>query len=170
MARIKRVASADKVRFAREQRRNPTRAEKALWQALRRRALGVKFRRQHPIGEFVLDFYCEEARLAVEIDGPVHAGQVGYDRWRDEQIGERKIRVLRVASGDVEADVRGVLERIKACLTPGPSPSPAEAGSGEGSNDERQRRAASPPAPLPRDLAAPSAQRRCASGEGGNGS
>ncbi len=118
MSRIKRVASADKVRFAREQRQNPTRAEEALWEVLRDRPLGMKFRRQHPIGKFVLDFYCEEARLAVEIDGPDHAAQANYDDWRDEQLGQRGIRVLRIASEDVEKDMRRVLERIKARLTP----------------------------------------------------
>ena len=118
MSRIKRVASADKVRFAREQREKPTRAEEVLWEVLRDRALGVKFRRQHPVGRYVLDFYCDEARLAVEIDGPDHAAQANYDDWRDEQLGRRGIRVLRIASEDVERNLRSVLERIKESLTP----------------------------------------------------
>jgi leucyl-tRNA synthetase len=118
VSRIKQAASADKIRFAREQRREPTQAEHMLWEALRGASLQPKFRRQHPIGDFVLDFYCDEARLALEIDGPDHALQADYDGWRDEQLGRRGIRVLRIRSEEVEGDLGGVLERIKASLTP----------------------------------------------------
>jgi very-short-patch-repair endonuclease len=114
--RVEGVADAGKVAFAREQRKKPTASEAALWQALRATQLGVRFRRQHPIGEFVLDFYCAEACLAVEVDGPVHDERPGYDEWRDERLAGWGIRVLRVADGEIKADLPGVLARIRATL------------------------------------------------------
>jgi len=110
------VADAGKVAFAREQRKKPTASEAVLWQALRGAQLGARFRRQHPIGDFVLDFYCAEACLAVEIDGPVHDGRPGYDEWRDEQLVGWGIRVLRVPDDEVRADLPGVLTRIREHL------------------------------------------------------
>ena len=118
MPRVKRAASRQKVQFAREQRRSPTRSEQVLWAVLRDDALGPRFRRQHPIGDFVLDFYCDDARLAVEVDGPTHAERPGYDEWRDERLAREGIRVLRVAANDVDADVGAVVERIRRSLTP----------------------------------------------------
>ena len=109
---IKGVADRAKVRFAREQRKDPTRAERVLWEALRRKQLGVGFRRQHPIGHFVLDFYCAKARLAVEVDGPVHDEQEEYDRWRDEELVKWGIEVLRVRDARVHRDLSGILGEI----------------------------------------------------------
>ncbi len=116
---VRKVAGAHKVKFARGQRREPTQSESRLWQELRRRQLGFRFRRQHPIGEFILDFYCGEVRLAVEIDGPVHDSQQGYDRYRNERLLERGIRVLRIADEDVARDLDGVLSRIREALEVG---------------------------------------------------
>ena len=110
------VADADKVMFAREQRAQATRGEEALWEALRGRKLGVKFRRQHAIGDFVLDFYCAEARLAVEIDGPVHQKQAGYDAWRDGQLAEHGVRTLRFSDSEVCDSLEQVLARIREAL------------------------------------------------------
>ena len=118
MPRVIRSASADKVHFARDQRHKPTRAEELLWSALRSSALGVRFRRQHAVGDFVLDFYCDEARLAVEIDGPDHANRANYDVWRDERLAELGIRVMRIRPEAVEKDLSKVLERIREGLTP----------------------------------------------------
>ncbi len=114
------VADRDKVAFAREQRREPTRAEDLLWHALRRRQLGMRFRRQHPIDDFVLDLYCGEAQLAVEVDGPVHAEQEGYDHYRDECLQSRGIRVLRVPEARVREDLPGVLRAIREALEESP--------------------------------------------------
>jgi very-short-patch-repair endonuclease len=63
---VRRVAARDKVHFAREQRREPTRTEDRLWELLRDNGLGFKIRRQHPFRDFVLDFYCQPAKLCVE--------------------------------------------------------------------------------------------------------
>ncbi len=123
--RVVGVARRDKVAFAREQRRQPTRAEKRLWNALRNRQLGQKFRRQHPIGDFVLDFYCARAALAIEIDGPAHARQSRSDEWRDAQLKRIGIRVLRLPEEQVNSNLPGVLKAIKCALTgltPNPSP------------------------------------------------
>ena len=110
------VTNRAKVEFAREQRGAATRAEMMLWEAVRRKRLGVRMRRQHPINDFVLDFYCAEARLAIEIDGPVHAEQKGYDRARDEQLAEWGIRTLRVPEDRVREDLPAVLEEIRGAL------------------------------------------------------
>ncbi len=113
---VRHTADEGKVEFAREQRREPTWSENELWQHLRRKALGVRFRRQHPIGDYVLDFYCAKARLAIEIDGPLHEAQRGYDRVRDEWLATRGIRVLRVTDGEVKTDLESVLKKIKSAL------------------------------------------------------
>jgi very-short-patch-repair endonuclease len=86
-----------------------------LWRRLRRRNVhGMKFRRQHPVGGFILDFFCEEANLAVELDGGGHAeaGQTGCDARRTEKLEELGIRVLRFWNMDVLLNADGVLQRI----------------------------------------------------------
>jgi very-short-patch-repair endonuclease len=103
------------VQAAREQRRQPTPAEKKLWDALRgRRLAGLKFRRQHPYGQFVLDAFCVEHQLEVEVDGDVHddLAQAARDAERTKFLKERGIRVLRVSNEEVESDLRDVLRRI----------------------------------------------------------
>ncbi len=110
---VKSVSEPGKVSFAREQRRQPTEAECILWQCLRNCGLGVRFRRQHPFEGFVLDFYSAEQRLAVEIDGPVHEEQRGYDEWRDGQLSQHSIRVLRIPEAMVSNDLDEVLGIIR---------------------------------------------------------
>ena len=113
------------LRAARDLRRSQTRSEALLWDRLRARRLdGLKFRRQHPLGPFVLDFYCESARLAVEVDGAVHdsATARAHDRERATLIEAADIRVVRVRAERVELDIEAVLLVIRAALTPGPSP------------------------------------------------
>jgi type I restriction enzyme M protein len=118
---------------ARAMRKLPTEAEKKLWEVLRRHKLdGLYFRRQRPVGIFILDFYCEERRLAIEVDGGVHADsqQRRYDKFRTEFLAERGIRILRFRNKDVLEDLDWVLAEInKQALSLGPSPVP-----GEGSN------------------------------------
>ena len=88
---------ADLLGKAREQRKYMTPAEKKLWSKIRGKALGVKFRRQHPINRFIADFYCHEARLIVEVDGGYHEeeDQQAYDRGRTRELEEFGIRVIR---------------------------------------------------------------------------
>ena len=77
-------------------RKEPTRSESLLWSALRNRRLASrKFRRQHPVGRFILDFYCHEERLAVEVDGPVHETQRQVDGERQQILESMGIRFLQ---------------------------------------------------------------------------
>jgi very-short-patch-repair endonuclease len=108
---------------ARELRKIPTEAEKALWKALRRDQLGVSFRRQHPIGRYVLDFYCASVGLAVEVDGGQHAegSQRENDRRRDQWLSANGIRMLRFWNNEVLSNLQGVLQTIVMELKKTPS-------------------------------------------------
>ena len=117
---------------AREFRKTSTASEDRLWQALRMGRLhGAKFRRQHPIGPFVVDFFCPKHGLIVEVDGPIHDTQQEHDRARQALLEACGYRVLRVSASDVETDLNAVLGRIAANLNELDviSPSPLE---GEG--------------------------------------
>jgi len=102
---------------ARQLRREQTPAEALLWEHLRNRRLkGLKFRRQHPVGRFVADFYCAQHRLIVELDGAVHRMQGEYDALRTEELERDGYRVIRFTDNQVERDLEWVLERIaEAC-------------------------------------------------------
>jgi len=98
---------------ARQLRRQETDAERRLWSRLRNRALGVKFRRQHPIGPYVVDFCCLEAGLVVELDGSQHAEeQLDHDRQRTAFLGRQGFRVVRFWNNELCEDFEQVLERI----------------------------------------------------------
>jgi very-short-patch-repair endonuclease len=104
-------------RFARALRRNPTDAERELWNYLRAGRLnGFKFRRQRPFGPYVLDFVCLEARVAIELDGSQHAEQISYDEHRDAFVRSYGFRILRFWNGDVMAKTEMVLETIYQAL------------------------------------------------------
>lgn len=113
---------------AREMRKNQTVAEEILWQCLRSRQLnGLKFRRQHNIGQYIADFYCHDARLVVELDGAVHASQRERDQDRDQWMRANGFTVMRFRNEEVFEDVIGVLGKILEvakveALTPSPSP------------------------------------------------
>jgi putative DNA methylase len=119
---------------ARQFRKEPTLSEGLLWQALRNRKLdGYKFRRQQSIGTFVVDFFCGEKRLVVEVDGLIHESQVEADRQRQELLKSLGLRFVRLKSGQVETDLVGCLEVIRAALAedphpPAPSPKGREGG------------------------------------------
>ena len=103
---------------ARDFRHPLTPPEAKVWQAVRKRQLGFKIRRQHPIGRFIADFYCAEARLVIEIDGDTHAApdQAAYDSARTAWLEERGYKVIRFQAGEVDRNLQGVLRRIKeAC-------------------------------------------------------
>ena len=105
---------------AKEMRGNLTPPEARLWQALRRRSLdGLKFRRQHPIGPFILDFYCVSAKLAVEIDGSVHTLGVNpaRDERRDLWLERRGVTVLRIEARHVRDKLEAVLTEISRAAT-----------------------------------------------------
>jgi len=100
---------------AKEMRKNLTPPEARLWQALRRRGLeGLKFRRQHPIGPFILDFYCVSAKLGVEIDGAVHTlgDNPARDENRDLWLERHGVTVLRIEARYVRDQLDAVLTEI----------------------------------------------------------
>jgi very-short-patch-repair endonuclease len=90
--------------------------EVLLWRLLRQRPYGLKFRRQHETGPYVLDFYCLDARLAIEIDGMIHndPAQAEHDIRRNEWLEKHGIETLRVPASDVLADVTEAAEAIVA--------------------------------------------------------
>jgi very-short-patch-repair endonuclease len=101
--------------LAAQLRKERTPSEDILWQALRNRQLeGRKFRRQNPIGAFVVDFYCSEEQLAVEVDGLIHETQREADKLRQEIIESLGVRFVRVTAEQVERDLPGVLAEIRA--------------------------------------------------------
>ena len=98
---------------ARHLRREQSPPEGVLWSRLRDRAVGFKFRRQHPIAGYVLDFHCDEARLGVEVDGiDAHEGRAGRDAARDARIERCGVRVIRFAAVDVSRNLDGVVLTI----------------------------------------------------------
>lgn len=107
---------------ARELRKNPTLAEDTLWQRLRHGKLGVKFRRQHRIDRFIVDFYAREPRLIIEVDGPIHETQQEYDAWRQSVLEHLGYRVLRFTNDDVLENVEGVIQVIREAIAGEPHP------------------------------------------------
>ncbi len=98
---------------ARELRQPQTPAEQKLWSRLRDRQLdGFKIRRQHPIERFVIDFYCAEAKLCIEIDGDSHAEQVEYDQARTAYLNELGYTVIRFTNREVFGQLEAVLQAI----------------------------------------------------------
>ena len=99
---------------AREMRRKPTAGEARLWHRLRGRQLGVRFRRQEPIGPYVADFVCKSTRLVVEVDGPTH--QLQHDLDRDAAMLSRGYRILRFTDQEVYEDIDAVVDAIARAL------------------------------------------------------
>ena len=100
--------------IARDLRRKSTPTEDMLWQALRRQQLhGLQFRRQHPIGPFVVDFVCHSARLVVEVDDPIHNDHREYDIERDIYLQRVGYTVLRIPADRVLRDLPNVLSEIR---------------------------------------------------------
>lgn len=119
--------------FARRLRKNQTHAESVLWKLLRNRQFhGRKFLRQHPIFTdptnhdvfYIADFYCHEASLVIELDGPIHEFQCAYDRKRTEVLNLMRLRVLRFKNEEVEENLPAVLEEIRLALTHPPWKAP----------------------------------------------
>jgi len=108
----------------RDLRQRSTKAEKLLWERLRNNKLGVKFRRQFSIRGYVVDFYCPEYRLIVELLGSVHQSNEAkkYDRYRKRYLESFWMTILEFWNEEVEKDVGGVIGKIKIHLTPSPSP------------------------------------------------
>lgn len=119
------------VKRARELRKKQTPAEQVLWEMLHsRQFLGFKFRRQHQVGDYILDFYCHEARLGVELDGSIHKKRIEKDKKRDAYLKSQGIQVVRIPNDTLLHETASALEQIASLLT---SPS-GRGGGGEGQN------------------------------------
>ena len=103
-----------KVVLARAMRREMTSCEAKLWERLRRSNLGVSFRRQQVIAGFIADFYCHQANLVVEVDGPIHEAE--YDAERDRVFAGYGIVTLRFSNRQVEEQIGVVLYQIRRCV------------------------------------------------------
>lgn len=98
---------------ARELRQPQTPAEQKLWSRLHDRQLaGLKIRRQHPIDRFIIDFYCAEAKLCIEVDGDSHAEQMEYDQARTAYLNELGYAVIRFTNREVWGQLEAVLQAI----------------------------------------------------------
>lgn len=103
--------------WAREMRSGMTDAEALLWKLLRNRRLAAaKFRRQHPMGRYILDFYCVEKKLCIELDGGQHGEAIAYDQLRDQWLQGQGIRILRFWNNQMLMETEGVLEMIYQAL------------------------------------------------------
>jgi very-short-patch-repair endonuclease len=104
--------------LAREMRCEPTPAENILWQQLRNRNLqGIKFRRQHVIERFIIDFYCDEFKLVIEVDGEIHQYTLEEDMLRQEYLESLGLRVIRFTNEQVLKNILAVLAQIAIHLT-----------------------------------------------------
>jgi len=115
---------------AKELRKEMTSAERILWEHLRNRQLGgFKFRRQHPMGSFIADFYCAARKLVIEIDGDIHISQAEADAERTHIIESFGYKVIRFHNSEIETSLQTVLNKI---LTACQSPLPPISGEGAG--------------------------------------
>jgi very-short-patch-repair endonuclease len=91
-----------------------TSAEQLLWQQLRdRRCAGLKFRRQHPIGKYIVDFYCDQLKLIIEIDGSIHEQLQGYDNVRQKELSSLGFMIIRFTNLEIVKNMDLVLTKIK---------------------------------------------------------
>jgi very-short-patch-repair endonuclease len=99
---------------ARKLRREMSPPELLLWQVLRTRPGGLKFRRQHPVGPYVIDFYCAKIRLAVEVDGAAHdmGSNPAHDAQRDRWLENHGVRSVRLLAADIFRDMEAAVTRI----------------------------------------------------------
>jgi len=102
---------------ARLLRKTMTSQELLLWDNLKNRQLcGKHFRRQHPYGIYILDFYCHESNLAIEIDGTIHHYKMDYDRERTEYLESTGLKVIRFSNNDIENKIDWVISQIENFL------------------------------------------------------
>ena len=104
------------IETARLLRKKSTKAEKTLWNVLRNRKFnGLKFRRQHPIGKYIVDFFCHEKKLIIEVDGGIHYGceQAVYDANRQSELENSEYKIVRLDNKEVIDDIKSVLIKIE---------------------------------------------------------
>jgi very-short-patch-repair endonuclease len=104
--------------YARELRKNSTDAEKHLWYNLRANRMGYKFKRQVPMGSFIVDFACISKRLIIELDGGQHQDNHAYDAYRTKELNKRGFKVLRFWNNEVLQHTESVMKIIFNALSP----------------------------------------------------
>jgi very-short-patch-repair endonuclease len=110
-------------KLARENRNNPTPAEKKIWYEVlcRKQFEGYKFTRQKPIADFIVDFYCSKLQLVIEIDGDTHAENAEYDEVRTKILNQYGLKVLQYTNRDVLNNIEGVYQDLMQIVNP-PTP------------------------------------------------
>lgn len=99
-----------------ELRRKRTLAEKILWGRIRNKQLGYRFRRQYSIGNYVIDFYCPELKLGIEIDGKIHLRKIDMDKYREKTILTVGVKLVRFKNEEVFESIGDVVDKIKKIL------------------------------------------------------
>jgi very-short-patch-repair endonuclease len=107
----------EKLERAKELRREMTPAEKLLWQEVRAKKLGVRFRRQQIIQGFIVDFYCHKSALVVEVDGDIHDLQQEEDARREKVLSAMGLRVVRFGNDEVMKDLSAVVGKIRESIS-----------------------------------------------------
>ena len=104
------------VKLAQKLRMEMTSTEKILWSKLCNKQIdGLRFRNQHPIDRYIMDFYCHEIKLVIEIDGGIHESQKEYDENRDHYLAANKYNVLRFNNMEIKHSLNEVLAKIRKC-------------------------------------------------------
>lgn len=106
------------IEYRRQLRKNMTPPEVVLWSHLKGKGMGVKFRRQHSIGKYIVDFFCADKRLVIEVDGDQHGEpqQRSYDKARDKYLEQCGLRVLRIPARSLIVNQYGVLDTIRCMV------------------------------------------------------
>ncbi len=106
-------ATASTFEKARQLRANITPEETILWERLKGKQIcNVRFRRQHPINKYIVDFYCHEAKLVIELDGKIHLKRKGYDKDRTRILNELNLDVIRFSNEKIHSNIEEVLRKI----------------------------------------------------------
>jgi very-short-patch-repair endonuclease len=104
-------------------RQNMTPAEVKLWDRLKNNQLGgFRFKAQHPVYKFIVDFYSHKARLVVEVDGEIHKNSVEYDQNRTTELEKYELKIIRFTNQEIETNIEDVVKRIRECLPTPPAP------------------------------------------------
>jgi len=100
-------------------RESQTHAEEVLWEELRNKKLGVKFRRQHPIAKYIVDFYCYKFKLVIELDGEYHNNkqQKSNDDFRTQELRSLGLKVIRFTNAEVLNNLSGVIKSIRETIS-----------------------------------------------------
>ena len=103
--------------FARYLRKNSTLAEIILWNKIKAKAMGVEFHRQVPIDEYIVDFFCHELRLVIEVDGNSHDFKLEYDQQRQKKLEDLGLTIVRFGDQEIKRDMFNVLRALEITIS-----------------------------------------------------